>query len=861
MASATNSQEPAALVLVVDDAAFMRHMLRDILTGAGYAVMTAVDGATAIPMAQEHSPDLVILNARLPGQNGYEVCQRLKEDERTRYAAVILVSAAHFTMADRARGLEAGGDDYLTVPFANQELLARMQAHLRAKRATDELRLRQRELEAIKRQLLALQTVGASVAAALSLDELLHRVADSIVQGLGYKYAVLVLVEEEQKRLTLGTISGLSLPLLEQLESVAGIDLARLALPLDQVDNPALRAMRAGEVFVTRDATRVCHPPLEISVCATIQEMAQMTAMATLPLMSRDRLVGGILVVSEQPVFSPSEIDVLRALAAQAAVAIDAARLRVSAVAAEDRASLLLDIQSAIAARLETAPILTLAIAGAVRAVNATSGLLMLLDAETREVTNQTGFGLPAIVDPSQPCPDLKSGIFDQVITTGHSVRVNDTHSLASPDPWISLLGLRSVVVVPIRRGTQAIGVLSVHAQDDRPFTGADENLLMAIADQVAVAIEQTRLYEQASRRAREEAELNLEAQQRVQELALLNEVAAAVGESLDLDTVLEQALSYMRDLTQADRVAAYLREHDAPPVFRLWATQGYSQNMIGVGQWVPATDPFGETMPQKITMVYAPSPVDRQIGLEFPQADYLETQGLASIILVPLRTRGSIIGSVHLLFTSPREPSVSTWQLLDTISHQVSVAIENARLYQETRRLAITDGLTGLYNYRHFYVTLGQEIARSRRYDSPLALIMLDVDDFKEYNDAHGHLAGDDLLVDLTHLIRDQVRSVDMAARYGGEEIAILLPETDKWTARQVAERIRQSVATHVFVARETQDHAQITVSAGVATFPDDAEEPRDLVHAVDMALYVAKRAGKNCVRVAGAQESMNEE
>jgi len=871
----------------------------------------------------------------------------------------------------------------------------------RGKRAKDDLRQRQRELEALNRQLLALQAASANVSATLSLDELLHRVTDSVVQELGYKYAALMLVEEDPGRSVLGAISGIPLSLLEQLEAIAGFDVAQLSLTLDDVEEQTLQDLRAGEVCVTQDIVRMLGPTLPEPVWARLQERADMTAMALLPLLARGRFVGSLWVASARPTLSSADIDMLQVFADQAAAAIDNARIHASAVAAEEQANLLLDIQSAIAARLELRPLLTLVVGGAVRAVNASSGLLASLDFDTQEIVGQASYGLPVDADPSRIRQGPSTGVLGQVVATGRSARVNDVHARASPDQWALQFGLCSMVVVPIRRGNRVVGILSVHdRRDGRSFTTNDENMLAAIADQAAVAIEQARLYEEVRRRAQEQAALNLiaetagrslelqevlenslervldvadlpggviylpdetgkrlilaahrnmaqgllhkvavaqreedlagevfrtgqatlvnlagaksraslstthadhsvslaivplrakgkvlgvmevggfapcllterdldlltaignqiglavenahlyaEAQQRVRELALLNEVATAVSESLDLDAVLEQTLSHMQALTRADRLAVYLRTDDVS-AFHLQAVLGFPQDVVAAGQCMPATDPFcGQAAACEVTVLNV------QAGLDLPGKTYLHDPGLQSLILVPLRSRGISIGSVHLLFTTLRVLSATERQLLDTISRQVGVAVENAQLYQKSHRLAITDGLTGLYNYRYFYEVLGQEIEQSRHCDSQLALVMLDLDDFKEYNDIHGHLAGDDLLVDLARLLGGQIRTVDTAARYGGEEIAILLPKTDKPTARLMAERIRQAIGTHVFVTRETQDSTRITVSVGVAAFPDDAVKARELVHAADMALYAAKQAGKNCVCLA---------
>ena len=196
--------------------------------------------------------------------------------------------------------------------------------------------------------------------------------------------------------------------------------------------------------------------------------------------------------------------------------------------------------------------------------------------------------------------------------------------------------------------------------------------------------------------------------------------------------------------------------------------------------------------------------------------------------------------------------------QELERLNHSLEQAVgrrtrelaeANARLAQ----LAVTDGLTGLYNHRHFHERLGLEVERSGRSGLPLALFMIDVDHFKRYNDGNGHPAGDEVLRQLARLLADGRRVNDFVARYGGEEFAVVLVDTPKLTAFQVAERLRERVAGHAFPASRGKDGpGRLTISVGVAGFPDDAADSEGLVRAADEALYKAKHAGRDRVVLA---------
>lgn len=163
--------------------------------------------------------------------------------------------------------------------------------------------------------------------------------------------------------------------------------------------------------------------------------------------------------------------------------------------------------------------------------------------------------------------------------------------------------------------------------------------------------------------------------------------------------------------------------------------------------------------------------------------------------------------------------------------------------------QLAITDGLTELFNYRYFKEQLTQEIIRAKRHNTNVSIAMIDIDYFKNYNDTHGHPAGDLVLKTIADLLRNNIRKIDIAARYGGEEFALILAETDKQAASFVANKIKNLIEKQEFNYEETQPNGKLTISMGIATLPDDATTLDDLVKMADQRLYRAKKAGRNRV------------
>src|SRR6266540_3744348 len=180
-------------------------------------------------------------------------------------------------------------------------------------------------------------------------------------------------------------------------------------------------------------------------------------------------------------------------------------------------------------------------------------------------------------------------------------------------------------------------------------------------------------------------------------------------------------------------------------------------------------------------------------------------------------------------------------------LGSQAAVALENVRLHRLVERQASTDGLTDLANRRHFEEALAAEISRAERFGGALALVLADLDDFKQVNDRYGHQAGDDVLRAFADVLRDTVRDIDVAARYGGEEFAVLLPQTDLEGAERLAERLREAMEARRLTLHPGASFS-VTSSFGVASFPE-APTPAALFAAADEALYRAKSAGKNCV------------
>ncbi len=216
--------------------------------------------------------------------------------------------------------------------------------------------------------------------------------------------------------------------------------------------------------------------------------------------------------------------------------------------------------------------------------------------------------------------------------------------------------------------------------------------------------------------------------------------------------------------------------------------------------------------------------------------------------VSIPVQASGRPVGMLNLVVPGKRKFDAAEMRLLAAFGDQFGGAVERARLFDHTQRLAISDGLTGLYNRRHFFVKAQEEYERSLRYDHPLSILMIDVDHFKLVNDEHGHQVGDLVLKQVAETCRKALRQVDIIGRYGGEEIVVLMPETSQEAALQAAERLRESIGALQFP--DIDKPLCVTISIGVATLKDTIELDRLLGHA-DQALYQAKNFGRNQVKI----------
>lgn len=230
------------------------------------------------------------------------------------------------------------------------------------------------------------------------------------------------------------------------------------------------------------------------------------------------------------------------------------------------------------------------------------------------------------------------------------------------------------------------------------------------------------------------------------------------------------------------------------------------------------------------------------------------------SLICVPIMVNNEVRGIIHLDSLKNDAFSQGDVEFIELLADEVAISIERSLIYSRVADLSIRDGLTGCFNRRKFDVDIMADFASARQHDGALALLMLDVDWFKLYNDFHGHVDGDMLLKKLVTTLANNIRPLDRVYRYGGEEFTVILPETDRDRAFLIARRLQRAVELEPFKGEsQSQPRGRVTVSIGIAGFPMDASDRDSLLKAADAALYSAKQSGRNrvCSFRPGAEQS----
>ena len=385
-----------------------------------------------------------------------------------------------------------------------------------------------------------------------------------------------------------------------------------------------------------------------------------------------------------------------------------------------------------------------------------------------------------------------------------------------------------SMLVVPMLHEDDLVGVITLSKLGLRQFDDEDLRLLSILADLAATAFAGA-AHVAATRHLAEE-------------LRQMLDMSSALSRSLDPVDVANLMAEHLARAAGADQ--AQISDWDRPGC-RLRTLGAYPADLRETLDDYYLLEGYPET--ERVLEEGGISVTDTEDPAADPaEVAFLRETGMRGLVMLPLIAKGEAIGLVELSSQGRPVSDASQITIVRTMAHEAAMALENARLYETARRLADRDPLTGFFNHRYLHERLSEEVVRAVRTRRPLSVVMLDLDDFKVVNDTFGHVYGDGVLVHVAELIRGTLRASDVAARYGGDEFALILPETDRADAAGVAERILAAFGASPYVAHGRQPFA-IGGSMGIATHLRDGYSATELIAAADVALYEAKDQGGN--------------
>jgi diguanylate cyclase (GGDEF)-like protein len=658
----------------------------------------------------------------------------------------------------------------------------------------------------------------------LDVDELLKQIAIRIAWTMGMDSCAISIYNKGQDYVRmLAQYTALGEVIEDDLDTMFYLDdypLTRLALESRQ---PQL--VRVDDPYAD---------PAEVSL---LQEM-HYSVLLMLPLIAGKEPYGLVELFSNRVDITLLEDDLkhLAVLSEQITLALINARHYQEAQRASLSSETLRQATAALNSTLELNQVLDLILEQVRRMIDYDSASLMLLEGDYFQIVAVRGY--PYVEEAIKArIPLAENDLAEILVRTKDWLIIPD----AQADPRFKRYGhadyVRSCLGLPLVSRGEVIGILTVDNRKPDVYTRQDAVIAMTFADQAALAVENARLYE-SERKNRTLAEAQ-------------GEISLALSSSLNASATLEVLLEQIERVIPFDSGSVLLLEGTR---VRMASQRGFER--FGAADIMDTYNlDLGQT-PNLQYMAYTLCSHCIPDVKDFPGwAKTESSKHVKSWVGAPLVAREHLLGFLALDKTEAGYYTPEHAKRLEVLARHAALALLNAQNYGEVEQASITDYLTGAYNHRYFQQQLRVECERAMRASYSLSLLIVDIDHFKNVNDMYGHLTGDQVLKVITARMKAELRTSDQLARYGGEEFAVILPNTTSQGAENVGERLKRSVSAFpIWVENQS---INITVSMGVATFPEQAAAPKELIAMADTAMYQAKTHGRNCIYVAGSEKA----
>jgi diguanylate cyclase (GGDEF)-like protein len=558
-------------------------------------------------------------------------------------------------------------------------------------------------------------------------------------------------------------------------------------------------------------------------------------AYAGVPIIGHGEVIGVLYAMNAEPTeWFDIDLHFLHAIANRAAMAITNARLFVATRAARDRAQAVSEVGEALIRAAHLEEVLRIVVDGVAGYLFSDRVILATFDFESERVQDFVVGGPESGLVRADTYGEFMEGLTGAVVRDGITL----ISRKGSPDARESEVlqqrrlanGSGSIIVAPLVYSGRVIGTLTaIRSIEREDYTEDEAALLTAMANQSAVAIEQARLRD-ATRAALTE----------MQALHAVSEALTKVTDPDDLLRILAEVVSVALDAEYVSILLTDLADEEitragySGPDHPSGGEMQFSELWEGLGGW---------------SIRHRQSTTTRD-GTDPRLAGASGDGNTGPMLAVPLLYHGKPLGVLLAANLPGAEPfDARSLRLGSAMAGQISAAMAHALLFEATQRLAATDELTGIHNRRRLFDLAEHEFRTAVRYRRPLSAAMIDLDNFKSVNDSFGHAVGDEVLVEVVRRCAGVIRDSDIFGRYGGEEFAIVLPETGHRAATALAERLRQRVAAEPVLT--SAGSIPVTVSIGVAELAPEISEFHTLLDHADAALFLAKHRGRNRVAV----------